>query len=162
MENAVERFVLLTQNVDGLHHAAGSRNVIDIHGDIRATRCLSCAAVGHLERATLLELEGAPDCDACGGVLRPQAVLFGEQLPPDKVRRMLDEFHLDPPDLVLIAGTSALFPYIVEPLVSARAAGRLTVEINPERTQASDLVEFSLEGVADDYLPLIERVLAAG
>jgi NAD-dependent deacetylase len=73
---------------------------------------------------------------------------------------MIDEFHADPPDLVLIAGTSALFPYIVEPLVSARAAGRLTVEINPERTQASDLVEFSLQGAADTYLPLIERALA--
>ena len=72
---------------------------------------------------------------------------------------MVDEFHRRPPDLVLIAGTSALFPYIVEPLVSARSAGKLTLEINPERTAASRIVEYSLEGAADDYLPLIERAL---
>ena len=72
---------------------------------------------------------------------------------------MIEEFHVRPPDLVLIAGTSALFPYIVEPLVSARAAGKLTLEINPEQTMASHLVEFSLQGTADAFLPLIEQVL---
>jgi NAD-dependent deacetylase len=160
IERAVERFVLLTQNVDGLHQAAGSRNVIDIHGDVLATRCLSCAAQGRLDRSALLELERAPRCGGCGGLLRPRVVLFGEMLPPDKVGRMIDEFHRDVPDLVLIAGTSALFPYITEPLVSARVNGKLTVEVNPETTQASQLVEFSLRGEADLYLPLIERILA--
>ena len=73
---------------------------------------------------------------------------------------MIEEFHVHPPDLVMIAGTSALFPYIVEPLVSARAAGKLTLEINPEETTATRLVEFMLPGTADSYLPLIERALA--
>jgi len=159
IESACARFVLLTQNVDGLHHAAGSRNVIDIHGDILATHCLSCGTEDRLERDTLLELRGAPSCERCGGTLRPQAVLFGEPLPVTKVARMIDEFHRRPPDLVLIAGTSALFPYVVEPLVVARAAGKLTVEINPESTAASDVVEFSLRGPADRLLPLIERAL---
>ena len=159
IERTVERFALLTQNVDGLHQLAGSRRVIDIHGDILATRCLSCAADGRLERDALLALERAPSCAACGGLVRPRVVLFGEMLPPDKVQRMFDEFHRNVPDLVLIAGTSAMFPYITEPLVSARANGSLTVEVNPEATQASRLVEFSLRGEADVYLPLIAEVL---
>jgi NAD-dependent deacetylase len=160
IERSVERFVLLTQNVDGLHQAAGSRRVIDIHGDVFDTQCMSCAREGRLERAALLALEGAPACPDCGGVLRPHVVLFGELLPPDKVARVIDEFHRDVPDLVLIAGTTALFPYILEPVATAAARGKLTVEVNPEITSASRLVEFSLRGEADRYLPLIERALA--
>jgi NAD-dependent deacetylase len=159
IERRVERFVLLTQNVDGLHHRAGSRHVIDIHGDILETRCLSCAAIGRLDRGTLPTLEHAPRCERCSGMLRPGVVLFGELLPEDKVRRMVDEFHRSVPDLVLIAGTSALFPYVTEPLLSAQARGKLTVEINPETTQASRLVGFSLRGAADAYQPRIEQAL---
>ena len=159
IERAVERFVLLTQNVDGLHQAAGSRNVIDIHGDVLDTLCLSCAARGRLEREMLVALNEAPRCAGCGGLLRPHVVLFGELLPPDKVQRIVNEFHRNLPDLVLIAGTSALFPYIVEPVRVACAAGRLTVEINPETTQTSPVIEFSLRGEADVYLPLLERAL---
>jgi NAD-dependent deacetylase len=159
IEHAVERFVLLTQNVDGLHQAAGSRNVIDIHGDVLDTRCLSCAAGGRLERDELIALEQTPRCGECGGPLRPHVVLFGELLPPDKVQRIADEFHRNVPDLLMIAGTTAMFPYIVEPVYTAVASGRLTVEINPEITQTSSVVEFSLRGAADVYLPLIERAL---
>jgi len=160
IERAVERFVLLTQNVDGLHQAAGSRHVIDIHGDVLATRCLSCAAQGRLERDALRALEGAPRCEACGGVLRPGAVLFGEMLPADKVERMIEEFHRNVPDMVLIVGTSAMFPYITEPVFAAVRRGKLTVEVNPEETPTSSLVEFSLRGEADAVLPLIEQALA--
>jgi len=160
MERAVERLVLLTQNVDGLHQAAGSRRVIDIHGDVFDTRCLQCAREGRLEPDALLALDGAPRCPDCGGVLRPRVVLFGELLPPEKVARVVEEFHRNVPDLVLIAGTSAMFPYIVEPLVTAGAQGKLTVEVNPETTEVTRLVEFSLRGEAEVYLPLIERVLA--
>ena len=160
IERAVERFVLLTQNVDGLHQAAGSRHVIDIHGDVFATRCLSCASEGRLERHALLALEGAPRCAACGGVLRPGAVLFGEMLPADKVEQMIDAFHKNVPDMVLIVGTSAMFPYITEPVFTAVARGKLTVEVNPEATSTSSLVEFSLRGEADVVLPLIETALA--
>lgn len=159
IERAVDRFVLLTQNVDGLHQAAGSRHVIDIHGDVLATRCLSCGSEGRLERNALLALEGAPRCAACGGVLRPGAVLFGELLPADKVERMVAEFHRNVPDMVLIIGTSGMFPYITEPVLTAAAQGKLTVEVNPEATAASSLVEFNLRGEADVWLPLIEKAL---
>jgi len=155
IERKAERFVLLTQNVDGLHQAAGSRNVIDIHGSITATRCMVCGLDGELEREALVAIERAPRCDACGGVLRPGAVLFGEMLPVDKVERLQEEFYERMPDLVLVAGTSALFPYIAEPAVVAARAGRLTVEVNPERTLLSGVVGHFLEGPAGDYLPLL-------
>jgi NAD-dependent deacetylase len=159
IEQKVERFVLLTQNVDRLHHDAGSLNVIDIHGDIFATRCMSCGLPGHLEPEALKRLEQAPRCDRCEGTLRPDAVLFGEMLPQDKLSRINDEFYLRIPDLVLIAGTSALFPYITEPVLVARYSDRLTVEINPEDTALSDRVDFALRGPASHYLPAIEAAL---
>jgi len=160
IERRVERFVLLTQNVDGLHQAAGSDNVIDIHGNVFDTLCMKCGARGRLDASGIRELERAPRCTACSGTLRPDVVLFGEMLPPAKVERMRRELLLQPPDVVLVVGTSALFPYIAEPVLVAREAGRLTVEVNPEPTVLSDAVEFSLRGSACAYLPALEPLLA--
>ena len=161
MEQRLERFVLLTQNVDGLHQLAGSRNVIDIHGNVFATSCMDCGRASELARETLPELEAAPLCPECGGLLRPGAVLFGEMLPADKVAQLYEEFHRRTPDLVLAAGTTALFPYIADPVLVARRGGSLTVEINPEPTVLSQAVDFWLEGRAGDYLPRIAEALAA-
>lgn len=160
IERAVERFVLLTQNVDGLHRQAGSRNVIDIHGDVLATRCLRCAARGRLERGEVAHLEGAPVCP-CGGRLRPDAVLFGELLPEAKVRRLQEAFYDRVPDLVLVVGTSAMFPYVSDPVRFAARAGRLTVEVNPEPTEVTPYVRFALRGAAGSILPRIAHVLEA-
>jgi NAD-dependent deacetylase len=159
IETRVERFVLLTQNVDNLHQRAGSRNIIDIHGDVFATVCLGCGGKGRLEPEELAGLDRAPRCGRCGGIRRPDAVLFGEMLPMDKVERIRMEFHHNPPDLVIAAGTSALFPYIMEPVLIAADRGRLTVEINPEVTLLSRRVEFALQGPAGVFLPLIERAI---
>lgn len=159
MERRVPEFVLLTQNVDDLHLAAGSRNVIRVHGSIHDARCLGCAAITSMTREVLAALEAAPRCASCGGLLRPGAVLFGEMLPTDAVRRMEAEFSLHPPDAVLVVGTSALFSYIVGPVVDAAHEGRLTIEINPEETALSPVVEYHLKGRAGHYLPLIADAL---
>jgi NAD-dependent deacetylase len=161
IERSVERFVLLTQNVDGLHQLAGSRNVIDIHGDVRRAVCLACGVPRRFDPPVLSELDAAPRCERCGGLLRPDAVLFGETLPPDKLQRIYDEFHFGLPDLVLVVGTTALFPYISQPVEAARSAGKLTVEINPEPTGLSDRMDFSLRGKAGDWLPVTERAISA-
>ena len=76
IERRVERFVLLTQNVDGLHQLAGSRNVIDIHGDIFSTRCMTCRRLDRLDRDALQQIDRTPRCSACRGPLRPNVVLF--------------------------------------------------------------------------------------
>jgi len=160
MERRAEGFVLLTQNVDGLHQAAGSRNVIDIHGSLTAVSCMQCGEAGRLDPATIAALVSGPRCPHCSGPLRPGAVLFGELLPLDKLARIEEELLADPPDLVLVAGTSALFPYIVEPVLAARRAGRLTVEVNVERTTLSGIVGHFVEAEAGVAVPAIEALLA--
>jgi NAD-dependent deacetylase len=159
IERAVARFVLLTQNVDGLHQRAGSREVIDIHGTAAEIYCVDCSGAGALP--DLRSLHRAPRCERCGGVMRPDVVLFGELLPEAKVDRLRQAFFVEPPDLVLIAGTSALFPYIAEPVRVARLAGRLTVEVNTEPTVVSGLVDHALRGPAARWLPLIAEALGA-
>ena len=99
-----------------------------------------------------------PRC-ACGGVLRPGAVLFGEMLAADRIERLRASFHDSIPDLVIVAGTTAMFPYILAPVQIAGAAGRLTVEVNPERTVLSGAVSYFLQGTAGEMLPLIAAAL---
>ncbi len=159
IEAHVERFSLLTQNVDGLHAAAGSKNVIDIHGDVRRLRCETCGA-----RRTVAspdELADRPRC-SCGAPLRPDVVLFGEMLPLDRVARLQRDFYDDVPDLVIVAGTSALFPYISQPVLLARSLGKRTVEVNPEPTELSASVDWSLRGTGGALLPELARALGAG
>lgn len=162
MEEVLERFVLLTQNVDGLHQLAGSQNVIDIHGNVFSTRCMACHQAGTLDRQSLVQLTGAPRCKGCGGIMRPDAVLFEEMLPMEKVRRMEEELRLNVPDLVIAAGTSAWFPYISQPVYTARQLGKLTVEVNPEPTVLTRIVDYSLRGLAGVFLPLIRDVMVEG
>ena len=159
IENHVERFTLLTQNVDGLHRLAGSRSVIDIHGDVLDVRCMACDARDRLTPEALRSLHGAPRCAACGEVQRPDAVLFGEMLPAQKVARMSAAFLERPPDLVVVAGTTAMFPYIAEPVVHAARGGRLTVEVNPEPTFVTEVVRWSLRASAGDALPALADAL---
>jgi NAD-dependent deacetylase len=155
MERIAARFVLLTQNVDGLHQLAGSRNVIDIHGTVSETLCMSCGDRAHLD--ALADLDAAPRCAVCGGVRRPDAVLFGELLPEEKIRRIERELGREPPDLVIVAGTTALFDYIAAPALAAKRAGRLTVEVNPEPTPLG--LDFPLRARAGEALPLIASEL---
>ncbi|MHC4956831.1 MAG: SIR2 family NAD-dependent protein deacylase [Planctomycetota bacterium] len=161
MEQALDRFALLTQNVDGLHDLAGSRNVIYIHGNVFDTRCMACPATGRLEREDLIGLERAPRCSECGGVMRPNAVLFGEMLPQRELDRLRREFYDTVPDVVIAVGTSAMFQYIIEPVLHARRLGRLTIEINPEQGPLSNFVDHYLPGPAGTYLPLIAKTLEA-
>lgn len=156
IEERADRFVLLTQNVDGLHQAAGSRNVIDIHGTLSEIFCMSCGKSGQIEDISLVEK--APKC-SCGGVLRPNVVLFEEMLPQDKLTRIYQEFYAQCPDLILIIGTSAMFPYIVEPALVAHDNGKLVVEVNLELTALSHNVDFSLRDSAGVILPLIAKSL---
>jgi NAD-dependent deacetylase len=149
---------ILTQNVDGLHRQAGSRHVIDIHGDLRRLLCTRprCDYVEDVE--TYDALDPLPRCLRCGAVIRPDVVLFGEMLPVDKLtmlRRELDRGF----DIVFTVGTSSLFPYIIDPVIRASHQGTPTVEINPERTDVSDLVDFKFAAGAAETL---DRLYQAG
>jgi NAD-dependent deacetylase len=137
METHFERVWVLTQNVDGFHHRAGSRNVIDIHGTLHQIRCTRCEF-----EQSVTDYEGfsiPPYCAHCRGVLRPGVVLFGERLPA----RQLETYRAETEcgfDLVLSIGTTSVFPYISAPILDAYHFGKPSVEINPGETDVSEFV----------------------
>jgi NAD-dependent deacetylase len=151
-----ERFevVVLTQNVDGLHRAAGSPDIIDIHGDCHELLCTRCT---HREtRLSYEELPLPPYCPRCGAIVRPDVVLFEEMLPTDKLDRLLRELGRGF-DAYFSIGTSSLFPYISQPMVDAARRGLLSVEINPEHTPVSELAGFRFPCSAGRALAAIFR-----
>lgn len=150
-QDRFDKFNLVTQNVDGLHVAAGSRNVVELHGSVWRARCLTCHA-----RADLRESDhetGVPACHACGDPMRPDVVLFGEMLPVGAFERAATEARSC--ELCFVVGTSAVvYPAASIPEI-ARAAGAYVVEVNPEPTPLSDLCHEVLAGKAGEILPLI-------
>ena len=146
-----------TQNVDGFHRAAGSRNVIELHGNLSRLYCCAC-------RADFVNLDFdlailPPRCTHCDGLVRPDVVMFGELLPQAAVgeyeRELARGF-----DVMIAVGTTAAFPYIAQPLQNAGARGCVTVEINPDRTALSHNVNHHLNGPAREVLLALEAELA--
>ena len=147
---------VLTQNIDGLHRAAGSRNVIEIHGTLHRLCCLGCGAVTHVADFSGLALP--PACGACGRLVRPDVVLFGEML-PQRALFALEQTLLGGLDLIVSVGTTSVFPYIAEPIHFGREYGIPTVEINPDETCVSAAVEHVWRtGAADAMTQVMERL----
>jgi NAD-dependent deacetylase len=142
----------LTQNVDGFHRMAGSRNVIDIHGDMHRILCVRCEYRVTVEN--FVDLGLPPACPECTGLLRPDVVLFGEMLPMEKLERLQREL-LAGFDLVFSIGTSSLFPYISQPVMEARMSGTPTVEINPGNSEISGIVDEKISAGAAEALDAI-------
>jgi len=155
LEHRFERVWTLTQNVDGLHHAAGSARVIDIHGDVHRLVCTRC---GHGWRVVnYAGLDIPPSCPECDSLVRPEVVLFGEMLPMDRVQLLQTELTKGF-DAVFTVGTTSVFPYIAEPVIDARRHGRMTIEINPGTSEVSHIVDFRLRmGAAH----VMEQLVAA-
>lgn len=133
MERALPDFTLITQNVDGLHQAAGSENVLEVHGNIWRVRCPACGHVAEDRRVPLPDLP--PPCPTCDSPLRPDVVWFGESLPRD----VLDASWAAAARCrtMLVIGTSAVVqPVASLPLVTLRSGAEL-IEINPARTPLS-------------------------
>ncbi len=147
--------VVLTQNVDGLHLDAGSREVIEIHGTLRRLRC-RCGA--REEEVDYSRRRVPPRCAACERIMRPDVVLFGEMLPPGALQAL--RVHSDRGfDVVFSVGTSSLFPYISAPVLDAARRRVPTVEINPGDTELSARVAFHLRGRAAPTMTAIARLL---
>lgn len=154
MEKHFERVWVLTQNIDGFHHAAGSHNIIDIHGDIHKLACMKCSWRKEVKDYTGLEIP--PKCPKCTGVVRPEVVFFGEMLPQDKLlllqRQLLIGF-----DIYFSVGTSSVFPYISQPIIAAKRSGKPTIEINLEDTEISGWVDFKIRMHAQDALVALRK-----
>ncbi len=147
-------FTLATQNVDGLHQVAGSQRVLELHGCLRQTRCLSCEAV---EERGLDHLGARPLCPACGGRLRPNIVWFHEGLPPD-VLNAAEEAAANC-EAFLVVGTSAVVFPAAGLIPVAQANGAKVIEFNLTRTDASSYADVGLYGRSGDTLPRVLRRL---
>jgi NAD-dependent deacetylase len=147
-----EDFTLVTQNIDGLHERAGSRDVLELHGNIWRARCASCGSRRDLREDD--DLVRPPVCRECADVMRPDVVLFGEMLPAGVFERALE--MTEACDLFFVIGTSAVvYPAAALPEI-ARRAGAYTVEINTEATPLSALCDEVITGRAGEILPLFE------
>ena len=153
-----ERFelYLVTQNVDGFHRAAGSANVIELHGNLRHLFCCDCRADFEVEAFDGLSMP--PRCNQCDGLVRPDVVLFGEMLPAAATaayeRELARGF-----DMIFAIGTTAAFPYIHGPVADATSKGAVTVEINPDTTVLSDQVSHRVRSGALVALTAIDQAL---
>ena len=149
------RLTLITQNVDGLHQKAGSRTVIEFHGNLFANRC---SVEGRLVEDDVVIENGIPCCPRCGARLRPGVVWFGEAIPPAALAAAADAAA--DCDLFLSIGTSALVWPAAGLAESARAAGARVVEINPAETGLSAACDFRLAGNSGEVLPELVNCLS--
>jgi len=148
LERRVPQFTLITQNVDGLHQRAGSRAVVELHGNITRTKCF--------EEDTLVETwpetsEVPPRCPRCGGLLRPDVVWFEESLPAAALA--LAHERSAACDVFLSIGTSTVVYPAAELPFHALASGATVVEINPQPTPLTAKAEYVLAGAAGEVLP---------
>ncbi len=148
IEKRIPRFTLITQNVDGLHELAGSRNVLRLHGSIWIMRCTSCELEREDRRAPLPKIP--PRC-ACGGLLRPGVVWFGESLPSNVWRDA--EAAASTADLFLVIGTSAVVYPAAGLAQIAKSSGARLVEINIAETALSEQIDEFLQGPSGELLP---------
>jgi NAD-dependent deacetylase len=149
MEQAFASFTLITQNVDGLHRLAGSRKVVELHGNIWRVRCTQEGTTWEERTVPLRELP--PRC-SCGALLRPDVVWFGEPLPEATLQAVIRASESC--ELMLVIGTSAVVqPAASLPLIAKRN-GAFLVEINPQETPLTSLADVSLRGPAAVELPL--------
>jgi NAD-dependent deacetylase len=149
-EQLVPEFLIVTQNVDGLHQQAGSKKVFELHGNIRINRCLKCAAETTMDVRTL---DGRIPYCACGGMLRPGVVWFGEVLPEETLRAAV--IAAKACDLLVSVGTSSVvYPAAALPEI-ALEQGAVVLEINPEETPLTKRSSYHLRGTAGALLPQV-------
>lgn len=151
LERRANAFLLVTQNVDGLHARAGSRSMVELHGNLARVRCSREHRI--VDRWDAPREGEPPRCTHCGAFLRPNVVWFDESLPPEALARA--EEAADGCDFMLVAGTSAeVQPAATLPL-RAKRAGALVVEVNPRPTPLSGLADHVLRAPSGVALPAL-------
>jgi NAD-dependent deacetylase len=149
-QDKFEDFTLVTQNIDGLHTRAGSREVLELHGNINRSYCTACAKKFQMRAQ---DVPHQPEtCDECGAPVRPDVVLFGEMLPMEAFRTA--ERKAQKCDLFFVVGTSALVYPAAGLAEIAKFSGAHLVEVNPEETPMTDYCDERLRGKAGEILPL--------
>lgn len=153
LENERSEFTLITQNIDGLHQLSGSRNLIEMHGNLWQIRCISCGIIEQSHDVPLKEIP--PKCKSCGSLGRPNVVWFGEIIPMSVIDKTL--VAIEKCQVMLIVGTSG----VVEPAASmglvAKQTGKTVIEVNLEPTINSPLYDLSIIGKSGEVLPMFCR-----
>jgi NAD-dependent deacetylase len=146
---------VITQNIDGLHQAAGNSDVIEFHGNFAWQRCMQCSQKYATREVDVSEIP--PRCE-CGGILRPDAVFFGEMIPPDALWRSRQ--IASDCDLMLVVGTSAVVqPAALMPVI-AKDNGAKVIEINPESTPLTgDISDYLIKGKAGEVMKRLIEAL---
>lgn len=146
---------LITQNIDGLHQKAGSKNISELHGNIWKLRCTEEGSVTENHETPLKEIP--PLCPSCRALLRPHIVWFGESLDPAILNKA---FLLSSScEVMLVIGTSAVVQPAASLPIAASEAGAKVVEINPDPTPLTSYTDFSFRGKSGEILPVIDREL---
>lgn len=148
-EELLPDLTVITQNVDGLHAVAGTKNLIELHGNIRRNKCFRH---GHPAEEVATGLSEPPKC-YCGSPLRPDVVWFGESLPDEDFKRAVQASENC--QVMLVVGTSGMVqPAASLPFTAKRARTRV-IEINPTPTPISDIADICFSGASGEILPII-------
>jgi NAD-dependent deacetylase len=154
MARRIPDFILVTQNVDGLHRKAGNQDVIELHGNIERVKCFDC---GKPAQAWEEAGEDVPCCQSCGGLLRPDVVWFGERLPLDELQRAVDAARNC--QVFFSIGTSGLVQPAASLAYAARNRGGVVVEINAEPTPLTEKCHYVFHGKSGEILPELVRAV---
>ena len=149
---------VITQNIDRLHRAAGSENVVEVHGSIETSTCRGCGAAYGLEQVDgLFNADGVAECEGCGGAVKPDVVLFGEML-PEAAMRQAHELAARA-DLMLCVGSSlVVHPVAALPGVTTAAGGRLAI-VTKGATPYDSEATLRLDGEVDEELAAVLAAL---
>lgn len=154
VEKYSQNFALITQNIDGLHTKAGSKNVIELHGNIHRVKCCACRNKFNTEDVNFSILP--PLCE-CGGLLRPDVVWFGEALPYKELQLAFS--YAGTAQLAIVIGTSCLvYPAAEVPFIVKRNGGAI-IEINPEKTPLTDYADLHISKVDGNFYKEINNKL---
>jgi NAD-dependent deacetylase len=152
---------VVTQNIDLLHERAGSREIVEVHGSIRTSSCLRCGARSTLaEVLPLIDDEGGPRCRACGAVLKPDVVFFGELLPEAAIDRAY-ELARSTGVLLVVGSQLEVWPVSLLPDETVQAGGVVAI-VNKGPTSFDDRASVKIEGGAGETLTALVRALAGG
>ena len=160
LQRHADEFLLITQNVDDLHERAGLAHeaMVQIHGNIFITRCSRCD-FSFTERTD--ERQEIPKCTKCAALMRPGVVWFGEQLPWNELQRIENYLDRGACDLVIAAGTTATFRYIIDWAQRASRGGGELIEVNPAETLLSSFATRQMRAPAAIVLPHIVDTIAS-
>jgi NAD-dependent deacetylase len=146
---------LITQNIDNLHYVAGSKKILEIHGNSGKYRCIECGK--RYEKNSISFLEIPPKCPECNGIIKSDTVMFGEPIPKDVLNRCFEEARKS--DCMIVAGTSAVVhPAASLPIIVKRSGGQL-IEVNPFPTELSEVCDVVIQASSGEAMPVLTNCL---